>query len=858
MALKQIHDALADDPVSRRRFQIEAEIAGGLEHPGIVPVYGVGTYANGRPFYAMRFIRGDSLKEAIAAFHSDESFKRDPGRRSLEQQKLLRRFLDVCNAIEYAHSRGVLHRDLKPSNIIVGKHGETLVVDWGLAKSVGRAQPDVVQEERTLVPSSGSGSSETLPGSALGTPAFMSPEQAHGDLEWLGPRSDVYSLGATLYALITGRPPFQGDNVGAVLDAVWKGEFERPRKLIPTIPAPLEAICLKAMARSPLDRYGSSRALADDIERFIADEPVSARPEPLSERARRWARQHRLPVTAAAASLLVALVASIAIAALSAMAARREHLLAGKEHEASSLAKARLEQVERGNDVLASVFRDLDPRAEKREHKPLRAILGERLTQAAAALEGESVGDALTVAKLQEALAQSQANLGNTAEAIALELRAYQTHHARLGPNNPRTLASRSSLFALYHAAGRAAEVLKQHEATLKTQQATLGPAHRDTLQSRGNLATAYVSFGRETQAAAEFEAALKLSEQALGPEDPLTLNLRGGLAEAYRALDRPDAAAKLHEQILRVQQRTLGPDHIETLNSMENLAATHFDAGRLEQALALYEKSLKLYQSSLGRDHPDTLLSSQNLGVIYERIGRTQQAVDLLAETLPLMETRLGSVHPTTLVCRSSLARAYRSAGRLDAAIRLFEVNARAEEATLGANHSGTLRTRASLAATYLTAGRTADAIALFEPTLLALEANLGVDNGIAMPCRYNLATAYRSVGRTDEAMALLQKDLKIMIPKLGPDDPETLWVQANVAETLRVAGHAADAIPLFEKVLAALEPKLRKDHPRLLEIRTNLAAARRELKPEQARKPPSKLPSAELPANLFAQPGH
>ena len=231
VALKQILEKHADDPDSRRRFVAEAEITGGLEHPGVVPVYGLGTYGGGRPYYAMRLIKGESFKEAIEAFHQRDEHRgteTSPPRRLL--RKLLRRFVDVCNAIDYAHSRGVIHRDIKPANIILGQHGETLVVDWGLAKAIGRADPSV--GEQTIAPSS-SGSSETLPGSALGTPAYMSPEQAAGDLDRLGPRSDVYSLGATLYCLLTGRPPFEGDDIGEIFRRVQAGDFRPPRRSTP-------------------------------------------------------------------------------------------------------------------------------------------------------------------------------------------------------------------------------------------------------------------------------------------------------------------------------------------------------------------------------------------------------------------------------------------------------------------------------------------------------------------------------------------------------------------------------------------------------------------------------------------------
>ena len=212
VALKQIQPQHADDPTSRARFLIEAEVTGRLEHPGVVPVYGLGTNDQGRPFYAMRFVRGQSLKEAIESFHqADSQPGRDPAERTLALRQLLGRFIDVCNAIAYAHSRGVIHRDLKPANILLGPYGETLVVDWGLAKVVGRDDPTPrPAAEMTLRPASQSGSSETMVGTAIGTPAYMSPEQAEGRLAQIGPASDIYSLGATLYCHRDRQAPARG------------------------------------------------------------------------------------------------------------------------------------------------------------------------------------------------------------------------------------------------------------------------------------------------------------------------------------------------------------------------------------------------------------------------------------------------------------------------------------------------------------------------------------------------------------------------------------------------------------------------------------------------------------------------
>jgi tRNA A-37 threonylcarbamoyl transferase component Bud32 len=308
VALKQIQARLADDGDARSRFLLEAEITGGLEHPGIVPVYGLGHYEDGRPFYAMRFIKGDSLKTAIARFHEAGSAPRDEGERALELRRLLGRFLDVCNAVAYAHSRGVLHRDLKPGNILLGPYGETLVVDWGMAKVVGRPEGDRTTEEATLRPPSSSGSAETMAGLAIGTPGYMSPEQAAGRLDRLGRASDVYSLGATLYSLLTGKAPFSlKQDLDEVIQRVQRGDFPPPRQINRAVAPALEAICLRAMALRPEDRYPSPRALADDVEQWLADEPVSAYREGWQMRAARWARRHRTLV----ASLLVLLVTSV-------------------------------------------------------------------------------------------------------------------------------------------------------------------------------------------------------------------------------------------------------------------------------------------------------------------------------------------------------------------------------------------------------------------------------------------------------------------------------------------------------------------------------------------------------------------
>jgi tRNA A-37 threonylcarbamoyl transferase component Bud32 len=316
VALKRIREDHADDAESRRRFLREAEITGRLEHPGIVPAYGMTHDADGRPCYAMRFIRGGTLKDAIQRFHQADQTGRDPGERSLALRQLLSRFIAVCQAVAYAHSRGIVHRDLKPSNVMLGeKYGETLLVDWGLAKVVGRSEAaQVSDEEGTLRPSSGTGGEDTRTGQAVGTLAYMSPEQAAGRWDVVGPASDIYSLGATLYHVLVGQAPFGAGLAGEVVLQVQRGEFARPRQVKATVPRALEAICLKAMALQAEERYATALEVAADVEHWLADEPVGACREALWTRVRRWLVRNRLLVLAGTGAV-VATTAGLAVSA---------------------------------------------------------------------------------------------------------------------------------------------------------------------------------------------------------------------------------------------------------------------------------------------------------------------------------------------------------------------------------------------------------------------------------------------------------------------------------------------------------------------------------------------------------------
>jgi tRNA A-37 threonylcarbamoyl transferase component Bud32 len=327
VAVKFIHRSLIGSRESRERFLTEAEVTGRLEHPGIVPLYGLGETPDGRLFYAMRFIEGETMDQAIARLHERRVDFAESGEGSLEFRRLLSAFISVCKTIAYVHNRGIVHRDIKPANVMLGKFGESIVVDWGLAIPVSRDERFRSSGELTLMPLGGSQISSSSAGGA-GTLAYMSPEQASNLAPT--PASDIYSLGATLYKILCGEPAFVGDDGHEIRQKVIDGKFPKPSEKARHVPKELEAICLTAMQLQAKDRYPTALDIAADMENFLADEPVSVFQDSVAQRGLRWIRHHgaaaRAISLATAAVLLISIVAAALLGALarSETAARRQ------------------------------------------------------------------------------------------------------------------------------------------------------------------------------------------------------------------------------------------------------------------------------------------------------------------------------------------------------------------------------------------------------------------------------------------------------------------------------------------------------------------------------------------------------
>jgi tetratricopeptide (TPR) repeat protein/tRNA A-37 threonylcarbamoyl transferase component Bud32 len=616
VALKELQPERASDPVLAARFLEEAQITGQLEHPGIVPVYELARRSgDGRPFYTMRFIRGRTLAEAIEAYHR-KRMTGDAG--PLDLHTLLNAFVAICHAVAYAHSRGVIHRDLKPRNVVLGDFGEVVLLDWGLAKPIGRLEPDAALASVALDGSAGRDA--TVQGQVLGTPAYMPPEQAQGAPA--DRRSDIYGLGAILFDVLTGKPPFQGDDTRDLLRRVIHEEPPHPREIVATVPRALEAVCLKALAKRTADRYGSAAEFADEVRHFLADEPVTAYVEPVLARCGRCMRRHKTLVSGSA----ILLVTVLAAAALGLV------LLGGKNREIAQQRNAALTAASEAEAVNAFLTDDLlgqaDPDANARDKK---VTVEELLRKAARKIEGNAkfAGRPEVEATLRLTLGKTFFKLSDFAEAEKHFRRAVDLRRQTLGPDDPRTLAAQEALSDfLNRGPARYAEALPLALHTWQGRARILGPEHRDTLDSLDTYATSLKYTGRDEE------------------------------------------AISLLRQCLAARRRTLGASHRDTAISMNNLAICFWIHGDYLEATPLFREAVELHRRA-GQE-TELAIDSANLGGNLEAVGEFEDADRLLGESLERATKALGPDHQATDRIRWLQIRVWLDQGHLERAVAL------------------------------------------------------------------------------------------------------------------------------------------------------------------------------------------
>jgi serine/threonine protein kinase/tetratricopeptide (TPR) repeat protein len=673
------------------RFESERQALALMDHPSIAKVLDAGATASGHPYFVMEMVKGVPITEFCDKNH-------------LAPEARLKLFGDVCHAIQHAHHKGIIHRDIKPSNVMVTLHDGVPVVkviDFGVAKAT-------VQKltEKTLF---------TAYGQMIGTPEYMSPEQAEMSGLDIDTRSDVYSLGVLLYELLTGTTPLEAKRLREAGFAMMQrliqdDEPQRPstrlsslgdsativagnrgldvKRLVQLLAGDLDWVVMKALEKDRNRRYATPGNFAEDIDRYLRHEAILARPPSTRYRLQKLVRRNRGAVLTAAV-VVGALLAGTAISIWQAVRATRAEMNALVAAEAEGTAKREAlvaAEGERKSKELALLAAKAENKAKddavarETETKAVLDFLEDKVI-AAARPKGEQggLGPEVTLRRALEAAlpfvdngfrtqplieARLHLTLGRSFRLLGYpKIAASQVEKARAlyakhrGIDDPDTLQCLSELGSCVYGLGRFAESVKLREQTLALRKAKLGPDHRDTLISMLDLASSYSDVDRHAEALKLFEDVLAVRNAKLGPDHPETLSSMRSLGISYTDLGRHAEAAKLLGQTLSRQKAVLGPDHPDTLRSMYALGASYSYLGRHLDAIQLFTETLALDKSTLGPDHPETLMTMNNLAVSDNTVGRHAEALKIHEETLAIQRVKLGSSHPDTLMTLYNIA---------------------------------------------------------------------------------------------------------------------------------------------------------------------------------------------------------
>jgi eukaryotic-like serine/threonine-protein kinase len=797
------------------RFEAERQALALMDHPHIAHVFDGGETTSGRPYFVMELVKGIPITD-----YCDQSH--------LTANERLELFIHVCQAVQHAHQKGIIHRDLKPSNILVTLRDSrpmAKVIDFGIAKASGQELTD-----KTLF---------TGFGQLIGTPLYMSPEQAalsHADVDT---RSDIYSLGVLLYELLTSTTPFEKERLktagydemrriireeeppkpstristlGQAATTISAQRKSNPKRLSQLMRGELDWIVMKALEKDRNRRYETASAFAADVQRYLHDEPVQACPPSAAYRLRKFVRRNRGPVLAAGL-LLAALVVGIAGTGWGLVRAEwaKGDALAAAQSEKKAKETALAKEAE-SRAVLDFVQNQIFATA-----RPLgqqgglgrEVTLRQAMEAALPVLDKSFTNQPVIEARLRMTVGDSFLYLGEAQIAADQYRRARALYTEHLGAEHPDTLKSMYALATSYRELGRHTDALALCLETLALQKAKLGPNDAETLTTMNKLGVVYISLGRFADAVKVLEETLALRRAKLGPDHNDTLLSMQYLANAYDGVDRYDDALTLREQTLAARKVKDGPRASATLFCMGNLTLSYTNVGRYNDALKLQEETLALAKDLLGPTHSDTISCMGNLGHSYEAMGRHADALQLRQETLVLRKARSGPDHQYTFRSMHNLATSYYSVGRYADAIKLHQEVLALQQAKLPVNHPDTLQSMWSLANCYTAVNRRADALKLYEETLALRRANFGSDHSGTVEVMRSLARLRLDMHEDAAAEALLVEALALAAKRQAAKPLESADIQALLGDCLLRRGEFGRAEIALRACLATREQK-------------------------------------------------